>query len=61
MEDKVYIEFDLGNEEMIREAIREPLYEDFLVWLLQDMKNTLEFRSWHTFYEDEFMNITVKP
>lgn len=55
MKDKVYIKFDLGNEEMIRQAINMPeLYEDFLVWLLHFLPRT-DFNT----FEDEYMKIKV--
>lgn len=56
MEEKVYIEFDLGNEEMIRQAIREPLYEDFLVELV---KHLTKVDGYDLLFEDDDMIIQV--
>lgn len=59
MKEKVYIKFDLSNEEMIREAIRMPeLYEDMFVYLTKE----LFFAGYHDrvvpTYENEFMVVS---
>lgn len=58
--EKVIIDFDLNDEQMIREAIRNyDAYEDFLVGLIQHLNRTSRGGCMFTTYEyeEEFMKL----